>query len=40
MRALTWQGNLDVRVTDVPDPHIVEPDDAIIAVTLDRHLWL
>ena len=25
MRALTWQGNLDVRVTDVPDPRIQEP---------------
>jgi len=24
MRALTWQGNLDVQVTDVPDPRIQE----------------
>src|SRR5256884_7502197 len=45
MRALTWQGNLDVRVTDVPDPRIQEPDDAIIAVTStaicgsDLHLY-
>jgi threonine dehydrogenase-like Zn-dependent dehydrogenase len=45
MRALTWQGNLDVRVTDVPDPRIVEPNDAIIAVTStaicgsDLHLY-
>ena len=45
MRALTWQGNLDVRVTDVPDPRIQEPNDAIIAVTStaicgsDLHLY-
>jgi len=26
MRALTWQGNLDVRVTDVPDPRIQETE--------------
>src|SRR4029078_1307663 len=45
MRALTWQGNVDVRVTDVPDPRIQEPNDAIIAVTStaicgsDLHLY-
>jgi threonine dehydrogenase-like Zn-dependent dehydrogenase len=45
MRALTWQGNLDVRVTDVPDPRIQQPNDAIIAVTStaicgsDLHLY-
>ena len=45
MRALTWQGNLDVRVSDVPDPRIQEPNDAIIAVTStaicgsDLHLY-
>jgi threonine dehydrogenase-like Zn-dependent dehydrogenase len=45
MRALTWQGNLDVRVTDVPDPRIQEPNDAIITVTStaicgsDLHLY-
>ncbi len=45
MRALTWQGNLDVRVTDVPDPRIQEPTDAVIAVTStaicgsDLHLY-
>src|ERR1700749_4125302 len=45
MRALTWQGNLDVRVMDVPDPHIQEPTDAVIAVTStaicgsDLHLY-
>jgi threonine dehydrogenase-like Zn-dependent dehydrogenase len=45
MRALTWQGNLDVQVTDVPDPKIQEPNDAIIQVTStaicgsDLHLY-
>jgi threonine dehydrogenase-like Zn-dependent dehydrogenase len=45
MRALTWQGNLDVRVTEVPDPRIQEPNDAIIQVTStaicgsDLHLY-
>jgi threonine dehydrogenase-like Zn-dependent dehydrogenase len=45
MRALTWQGNLDVQVTDVPDPMILESNDAIIAVTStaicgsDLHLY-
>ena len=45
MRALTWHGNLDVRVTDVPDPRIQEPNDAVIAVTStaicgsDLHLY-
>src|SRR5436305_15134103 len=45
MRALTWQGNLDVRVTDVPDPRIQEPNDAAIQVTStaicgsDLHLY-
>ena len=45
MRALTWQGNEDVQVTDVPDPKIQEPNDAIIRVTStaicgsDLHLY-
>jgi threonine dehydrogenase-like Zn-dependent dehydrogenase len=45
MRALTWQGHLDVQVTDVPDPQIQEPNDAIIRVTStaicgsDLHLY-
>ena len=45
MRALTWQGNLDVQVTDVPDPRIIEPTDAVIEVTStaicgsDLHLY-
>jgi threonine dehydrogenase-like Zn-dependent dehydrogenase len=45
MRALTWQGNEDVRVTDVADPRIEEATDAIIKVTStaicgsDLHLY-
>ena len=45
MRALTWQGKRDVRVTEVPDPKIEEPTDAIIKVTStaicgsDLHLY-
>ena len=45
MKALTWQGNQDVQVDDVPDPLIQEPTDAIIRVTStaicgsDLHLY-
>ena len=45
MRALTWQGNEDVQVSDVADPQIKEPTDAIIRVTStaicgsDLHLY-
>ena len=45
MQALTWQGNQNVQVTDVPDPAIQEPTDAIIRVTStaicgsDLHLY-
>jgi threonine dehydrogenase-like Zn-dependent dehydrogenase len=45
MRALTWQGNEDVQVTDVADPRIEQPTDAIIRVTStaicgsDLHLY-
>jgi threonine dehydrogenase-like Zn-dependent dehydrogenase len=45
MRALTWQGNEHVEVTDVPDPHLQEPNDVIIEVTStaicgsDLHLY-
>ncbi|MCU1592891.1 MAG: Alcohol dehydrogenase GroES domain protein [Frankiales bacterium] len=45
MRALTWQGRRNVQVTDVPDPQIQEPTDAIIKVTStaicgsDLHLY-
>lgn len=45
MRALTWHGKNDVRVETVPDPQIINPRDAIIAVTAtaicgsDLHLY-
>jgi threonine dehydrogenase-like Zn-dependent dehydrogenase len=45
MRVLTWQGNEQVEVTDVPDPVIQEPNDIIIRVTStaicgsDLHLY-
>jgi threonine dehydrogenase-like Zn-dependent dehydrogenase len=45
MRALTWQGNEHVEITDVPDPHIQEPNDIVIRVTStaicgsDLHLY-
>src|ERR1700735_4864298 len=45
MKALTWQGNEHVEITDVPDPTIQEPNDAIIRVTStaicgsDLHLY-
>jgi threonine dehydrogenase-like Zn-dependent dehydrogenase len=32
MRALTWQGNLNMQVTDVPDPRIQGSADAVIQV--------
>jgi threonine dehydrogenase-like Zn-dependent dehydrogenase len=45
MRAVTWQGKRDVRVSEVPDPRIEAPTDAIIKVTStnicgsDLHLY-
>ncbi|WP_226038994.1 zinc-dependent alcohol dehydrogenase [Natrinema sp. DC36] len=45
MRALTWHGEQDVRIDDVPEPEIVNPGDAIIEVTAtaicgsDLHLY-
>lgn len=45
MRALTWQGRRDVRVTSVPDPVIKDPTDVLIRVTStgicgsDLHLY-
>ncbi|MEP7341786.1 MAG: zinc-dependent alcohol dehydrogenase [Acidobacteriota bacterium] len=45
MRALCWYGKKDVRVITVPDPVIVNPNDAIIKVTTtaicgsDLHLY-
>jgi threonine dehydrogenase-like Zn-dependent dehydrogenase len=45
MRALTWQGVSDVRVDNVPDPTIQQPDDVIVRITStglcgsDLHLY-
>ena len=45
VKAVTWQGKRDVRVEQVPDPRIEEPNDAIIEVTStnicgsDLHLY-
>ncbi|MFB4297386.1 zinc-dependent alcohol dehydrogenase [Actinomadura sp. NTSP31] len=45
MKALTWHGKRDVRVENVPDPKIKEPDDAVVRVTSsgicgsDLHLY-
>ena len=45
MKALTWQGKREVRVEEVPDPVMKEPNDAIIKVTScgicgsDLHLY-
>lgn len=45
MRAVCWYGKRDVRVVDVPEPHIVNPRDAIIEVSStaicgsDLHLY-
>ena len=45
MRALTWHGIEDVRITEVPDPRIEHPHDAVVRVTStaicgsDLHLY-
>ncbi len=45
MKALTWQGNMNVAVTDAPDPRIEATTDAIVRVTStaicgsDLHLY-
>jgi threonine dehydrogenase-like Zn-dependent dehydrogenase len=45
MKALTWQGKRDVRVEEVPDPKIGQPNDAIVRITStnicgsDLHLY-
>ncbi|MFE6510209.1 alcohol dehydrogenase catalytic domain-containing protein [Nocardioides sp. NPDC057767] len=45
MKAVTWQGKRDIRVEEVPDPHIVEDDDIIVEITStglcgsDLHLY-
>ncbi|MET0554224.1 MAG: alcohol dehydrogenase catalytic domain-containing protein, partial [Vicinamibacteria bacterium] len=45
MKALTYHGIEDVRVDDVPDPRIQDPDDVIVRITStglcgsDLHLY-
>jgi threonine dehydrogenase-like Zn-dependent dehydrogenase len=45
MKALTWHGKRDVRVDEVPDPAIKQPDDVVIRITSsgvcgsDLHLY-
>ena len=45
MRAVTWQGRMDMQVTEVPDPVIEDPTDVIVKVTStglcgsDLHLY-
>ena len=45
MRALTWQGRRNVAVTNVPDPKIEQPTDAVVKITStaicgsDLHLY-
>ena len=45
MRAATWQGKRNIVVTDVPDPRIEQPTDAIVKITStnicgsDLHLY-
>ncbi|SDM41076.1 zinc-dependent alcohol dehydrogenase [Nonomuraea jiangxiensis] len=45
MKAVTWHGKRDVRVEDVPDPAVKEPNDAVIRITStgicgsDLHLY-
>ena len=33
MKALTWQARRRVEVTEVPDPRIEQPTDAIVRIT-------
>ena len=45
MKAVTWHGRHDLRVSDVPEPALVNPHDAIVRVTMtaicgtDLHLY-
>src|SRR5678816_1987670 len=45
MRAVCWRGKRDVRVETVPDPRIIDPNDAIVRITStaicgsDLHLY-
>jgi threonine dehydrogenase-like Zn-dependent dehydrogenase len=33
MKAVCWNGTKDVRVENVPDPKILNPQDAIVKIT-------
>jgi threonine dehydrogenase-like Zn-dependent dehydrogenase len=45
MKAVCWYGKEDVRVESVPDPHIINPRDCVVRITLtaicgsDLHLY-
>lgn len=45
MKAVTWQGRLDMQVVDVPDPVIEQPSDIVVEITStglcgsDLHLY-
>ena len=45
MRATCWMGTKDIQVRNVPDPKILNPDDAIVRITStaicgsDLHLY-
>ncbi|MET0803187.1 MAG: zinc-dependent alcohol dehydrogenase [Acidimicrobiales bacterium] len=45
MKAVTWHGRRDIRVSEVPDPILKEPNDAIVRITTtglcgsDLHLY-
>ena len=45
MKAVTWQGRMDMRVEEVPDPRIEDPTDVIVKITTtglcgsDLHLY-
>ena len=45
MRAIAWHGKGDMRVDNVPDPHIEQPTDMVVRITStaicgsDLHLY-
>jgi threonine dehydrogenase-like Zn-dependent dehydrogenase len=45
MKAVCWQGKKNVQVRDVPDPHVINPRDAVVRITStaicgsDLHLY-
>ena len=36
MKALTWQGKKNLRIEEVPDPRIEQPNDAVSRLTSTR----